>query len=79
MERGGRMRIVLDANIVAALIIPRVIGLTLPKLKRIPVTITMATGQDKARAILGGLRTGVISVLCTDDRTARDVLQLDGV
>lgn len=55
------------------------IGLTLPELKQIPVAITMATGQDKARAILGGLRTGVISVLCTDDRTARDVLQLDGV
>jgi deoxyribonucleoside regulator len=55
----------------------RVIGLTLLELKEIPVTIAVATGQDKARAILGGLRTDAITVLCTDDQTAREVLRLD--
>jgi deoxyribonucleoside regulator len=57
----------------------RTIGLTLPELIQIPATIAVAIGQDKARAILGGLRTGVITVLCTDDQTAREVLRLDGV
>jgi hypothetical protein len=29
------------------------------------------------KAILGGLRTGVIDVLCTDLQTAREVLRLE--
>ncbi len=55
----------------------RVIGLTLDELRQIPTTIAVAMGREKARAILGGLRTGVINVLCTDDRTASRVLELN--
>jgi len=53
------------------------IGLTLEEMKRIPNTIVVAMGSNKINAILGGLRTGVIDVLCTDLQTARDVLRLE--
>jgi DNA-binding transcriptional regulator LsrR (DeoR family) len=53
------------------------IGLTLEEIKDIPNTIAVAMGSDKAAAILGGLRTSVIDVLCTDQQTAREVLRLE--
>lgn len=54
----------------------QVIGITLEALKQIPLTIAVAMGRDKARAILGALRTGAIDVLCIDDQVATDVLSL---
>jgi deoxyribonucleoside regulator len=54
----------------------RVIGIGLEELGQIPTTIAVATGIDKAQAILGALRTGVVNVLCTDDATAGEVLRL---
>jgi deoxyribonucleoside regulator len=53
------------------------IGLTMEEMKRIPNTIAVAAGVYKAKAILGGLRTGVIDGLCTDSQTAKEVLRLD--
>jgi len=55
----------------------RVIGLTLDELREIPTTVAVAVGQEKVAAILGGLRAGALNVLCTHDRTAYNVLQLD--
>lgn len=52
------------------------IGLTLEEMRQIPNTIVVAMGPSKITAILGGLRTGVIDVLCTDLDTARSVLNL---
>jgi DNA-binding transcriptional regulator LsrR (DeoR family) len=54
----------------------RVIGLTLEEMRDIPNVIAIAKGLEKARAIQGALRTGVIDVLCTDGETARAVLAL---
>jgi deoxyribonucleoside regulator len=53
----------------------RVIGITLDELRRIPTTVAVAAGIAKVPAVLGALRMGVINVLCTDDQTARAVLQ----
>ncbi|GIK42882.1 MAG: sugar-binding protein [Chloroflexota bacterium] len=55
----------------------RVIGITLAELRQISTTLAVAMGQAKAKAILGGLRTGAINVLCTDDQAAREVLRLN--
>jgi DNA-binding transcriptional regulator LsrR (DeoR family) len=55
----------------------RVVGITFEDLCRIPTTIAVAMGIEKAVAILGCLRTCIINVLCTDDQTARQVLSLD--
>jgi len=55
----------------------RIIGLRFAELKRIPKTIAVAMGLDKGRAIYGALRTGIVNVLCTDDRTANAVLGME--
>ncbi len=56
----------------------RVIGITFDDLRRIPITVAVACGIPKARAILGALHTGTVNVLGTDDETAREVLKLSG-
>jgi DNA-binding transcriptional regulator LsrR (DeoR family) len=53
------------------------IGLTIEEMKLIPNTIAVAMGAAKVRAILGGLRTGVVGILCTDLQTASEVLRLE--
>ena len=52
----------------------RIIGVTLAELRAVPQTIAVAVGLNKAAAICGALRTGVINVLCTDEETAARVL-----
>jgi DNA-binding transcriptional regulator LsrR (DeoR family) len=52
----------------------RIIGISFEALRRIPRTIAVAMGLEKTLAIRGALRTGVVQVLCTDDRTASAVL-----
>jgi DNA-binding transcriptional regulator LsrR (DeoR family) len=56
----------------------RIIGVRLDDLRRIPHTIAVAAGVEKAQAIHGALRTGAVKVLCSDDRTALAVLALAG-
>ena len=55
----------------------RVIGITFDELCHIPTTIAVAAGIDKAKAILGALRTCIIKVLCIDDHTAAEILKLE--
>jgi DNA-binding transcriptional regulator LsrR (DeoR family) len=55
----------------------RIIGITLDELARIPTTIAVAAGGEKARAILGALRTGAFNVLCTDDESAANALRME--
>ncbi|RPJ57656.1 MAG: sugar-binding transcriptional regulator [Dehalococcoidia bacterium] len=52
------------------------VGITFDELCQIPTTIAVAGGQEKTTAIWGGLRTCAIKVFCTDDQTAREVLNL---
>lgn len=55
----------------------RIIGISFEALRRIPRTIAVAMGLEKANAIYGALRSEVIQVLCTDDRTASAVLNME--
>jgi DNA-binding transcriptional regulator LsrR (DeoR family) len=54
----------------------RIIGLSLEDLKRIPLTIAVAGGKDKAQAMLGALNSQVLDVLCTDDQATLEILRL---
>ena len=56
----------------------RVIGIDLPELRHIPRVIAVARGLPKAMSILGALRGHYLSVLATDDQTARAVLDAAG-
>ena len=53
----------------------RIIGITLDELRALPKTIAVAVGLNKAAAIVGALRSGVINVLCTDEATAARILE----
>ncbi len=52
----------------------RVIGLSLEELRRIPMKIGLAGGDNKVEALWGALRGGYINVLITDELTARNLL-----
>jgi DNA-binding transcriptional regulator LsrR (DeoR family) len=52
----------------------RIIGIELDELRRIPVSMAVARGLPKIEAIYGALRGHYVSVLATDDVTARGVL-----
>ena len=51
-----------------------IIGVNLNLLKRVPLVIGVASGVEKANAILGALHGKLINVLVTDDTTAQHVL-----
>ena len=53
----------------------RVIGVSLEGLRQVACVVGLAAGQEKARGVLGGLRTGVLDVLVVDLALARAVLQ----
>jgi DNA-binding transcriptional regulator LsrR (DeoR family) len=55
----------------------RTVGIGLEALRSIETVIAVAGGQEKARAILGGLRGNYIDVLITDDQAAQEVLDLE--
>ena len=52
----------------------RMIGVTCDQLRRTPVSIGLAVGAEKVRSIIGAARTGMITRLITDMRTAEAVL-----
>jgi len=52
----------------------RVIGLDLEAIRRIPMMVGIAVGHEKAKAILGALRGGLLDALVTDTGAARAVL-----
>ena len=54
------------------------IGISWEDLSRFGVVVAVAGGRQKARAILGALRTGIPDVLVTDDAAAELVLALAG-
>ena len=57
----------------------RLIGLSLEELQRIPAVVAVAAEAGKSAAILGALRSGVVTVLITECRNAFEVLRLAGV
>jgi deoxyribonucleoside regulator len=53
-----------------------IVGLGVEALKKVPVVIAVASGVEKARAILGALNGRLVNTLITDDSTAEKVLAL---
>ncbi|MBX2997133.1 MAG: sugar-binding transcriptional regulator [Caldilineaceae bacterium] len=56
----------------------RIIGIELADLCRIPQVLAVARGIEKAPAILGALHGKYLTVLATDDATARAILAQEG-
>ncbi len=53
----------------------RASGMTPDELRRVPLRLCVVTGASKTPAILGALRSGVVTDLVIDDETARAVLR----
>ena len=66
----------LDGRFVGDELRDRTIAFDAPDLPRIPVRIGVAGGPTKVRPILGALRTGALTSLVTDRRTAEAVAEL---
>ena len=64
-----------DGNVLQGDLYERTIGISLDQLKKTPVSIGIAAGEDKVMAIYGLLKNGYINSLVTDEATLRKVLQ----
>jgi DNA-binding transcriptional regulator LsrR (DeoR family) len=54
-----------------------VIGVDIKKLRRVPHSIGVASGPEKARAIQGAITGGFVNVLVTDVECGKKLLELD--
>lgn len=54
----------------------RVIGITIEQLAEISMTVALAAGREKARGLLGALRTGSFDAVVVDESLASTVLAL---
>jgi lsr operon transcriptional repressor len=54
----------------------RLVGVSLDTLEKTPYVIGVGGGIDKASAVLGALRLGVIDCLVTDEIAARAVIKM---
>ena len=52
----------------------RVVGLDLEAIRKIPLSIGIATLQEKVKPIIAALKGGLLKVLITDEETAKEVL-----
>lgn len=61
-------------NICSQQLNDRVIGISLDELKGINTVIGVATSLDTVEAILGGLRSGFLDVLISDEKTVEEII-----
>lgn len=66
----------IDGHHISNILDERMIGLSLDQLRNIPSVVGLATGEQKAQALIGGVRNGVIKVLVLDDKLANKMLSL---
>jgi len=52
----------------------RVLGLTLEELRAIPHRMVIAVGEEKTRAVVGALRTGIVGDLYIDEKLAARII-----
>jgi DNA-binding transcriptional regulator LsrR (DeoR family) len=63
-----------DGHIIPTGLEDRLIGISLPEFRQIPLRVGVAAGLSKADAITGALRGGLINVIVLDARTAEAIL-----
>ncbi|CUH94763.1 hypothetical protein P22_0829 [Propionispora sp. 2/2-37] len=65
-----------NGNPIHSFVSERVISVPFEDIKRIPWKICVASGKNKALAILGAIRGGCMNVLVTDEITAQEILKV---
>jgi DNA-binding transcriptional regulator LsrR (DeoR family) len=66
----------IDGQTVPTEFVDRTIAIGPDALSRVPLVVGVAAGAAKARAIQGALRTGLLTVLITDEEAACGILEL---
>lgn len=66
-----------EGRLIASSLDDRVVAMRPEALRRVPYSIGVAAGADKARAILAAVRGGYIKALVTDEDAARSMLRVD--
>jgi len=69
----------IEGNLVSKDMDARTLGLSLEELRQKPHRMAIAIGQNKVKAIIGGLRTGAINRFYTDEETAKEMLNFQGI
>lgn len=64
----------LSGRVISSDLYGRLIGLTLAELRDIETVVAVVSEREKAAAVLGALRTGVVDVLVVDETNAVEVL-----
>ncbi|HHV63190.1 MAG TPA: sugar-binding transcriptional regulator [Firmicutes bacterium] len=67
----------INGSLVESPLSSRIVGLSPVELRQIKKVIGVAGGPEKVKAILGALRGRYVNVLVTDEKTARDLIDLD--
>ncbi len=65
----------IEGNLCHTETLNRIIAVPIESIKRVPCSIGIAAGHEKAKAIVGALRSGLIDSLITDSTTAKTILQ----
>ena len=65
----------IKGNICKTETLNRTIAIPVEVIKKIPYSIGIAVGSQKAKAVLGAIRAGLINSLITDTTTARTLLE----
>lgn len=55
----------------------RIVGIELDDLRKAKYAVAVAGGDDKAAPLLGAIRGGFINVIVSDERTIRQIIELD--
>lgn len=66
-----------DGHFVAPDLAARAMAISVPALRKIPRVVAVATGADKAVALRGALRTGIVQMLVTDVDAATRLLDTE--
>jgi DNA-binding transcriptional regulator LsrR (DeoR family) len=66
----------IDGEFIRSKFYDRIVGVRIEDLKNARSVVCMAAGSDKASAVLGAVRTGVVNTLICDQNTAEAVLAL---
>ena len=75
-RRRGRRFFAEDGTLIHYADEPQLLAISTDQLRRIPHVIGIAVGIDKAKAVVGAARAGLISTLVTDTVTARAIAGL---
>ncbi|SJZ86518.1 DNA-binding transcriptional regulator LsrR, DeoR family [Pilibacter termitis] len=65
-----------DGNVAKGELYERTIGITLERLKEVPISVGIAYGEEKAQAILALLKQGALNTLITDQNTLLEMKAL---